>query len=376
MHRARGTDASAILCLFLAIVFRVDCSPSHEQEFTNFKETSMKRTVTKRQGGVWETKLEWIELDELKLDPRNVRFRHVNGVLGDKEIEKKIWEEYEARDLMKQIIASGGLTNHPIVSSDRVVKEGNRRVVCCRRIREQIKGGKLEGLEKNAFEKIECEVLPPDADPVSVNIYLAREHVTGKKEWDALNKAALIYELYEDLAKSYEDIRDYLGIGKAEVIRMEKAYAATVEFMRKYPKAADIRKFVYFSDLFKRRVTAAWANQSPSNLERFMGWLASDPPKFSDSRQMRRLGDVLDSSQALAALMSPKGNMETAIRVLDARRGGSSQVFKALARATDLLDRIPRNEYRAIADEKEKADLLRDLHGKIETLFEELRLKF
>jgi hypothetical protein len=208
-----------------------------------------------------------------------------------------------------------------------------------------------------------------------VNILLAREHVTGKKEWDALNKAALIHELYEDLGKSYEDIRDYLGIGKAEVIRMQKAYAATVEFMQKHPKGADIRKFIYFSDLFKRRATTAWANQSAANLEQFMTWLAAEPAKFTDSRQMRRLGDVLDSPEALAMLRTPKGGMDAAIRVLDARRGGDSQVFKALTRASDLLDSMPRNEYRGIAEDKVKADLLRDLHQKIETLFEELRLK-
>jgi hypothetical protein len=335
----------------------------------------MRRSVTKRPGGVLETKTELIELDELKLDPRNVRFRHVNGVLSDKEIEKKIWEEFDARDLQKQIIASAGLTNPPIVTKDRIVKEGNRRIVCCRKIREQIKAGKLEDLPRAAFERIECEVLPPDADPIAVNILLAREHVTGKKEWDALNKAALIYELYEDLGKSYEDIRDYLGIGKAEVIRMQKAYAATVEFVQKHPKAADIRKFIYFSDLFKRRATTAWATQSAANLEQFMAWLASEPAKFTDSRQMRRLGEVIDSPEALAVLRSPKGGMEAAIRVLDARRGGDSQVFKALTRASDLLDRMPRNEYRGIAEDKVKADLLRDLHEKIETLFEELRIK-
>jgi hypothetical protein len=336
----------------------------------------MRRSVTKRQGGVWETKTEWIELDELRLDPRNVRFRHVNGVLSDKEIEKLIWEEFDTRDLLKQVTASGGLTNPPVVSADRVVKEGNRRIVCCRKAREQIKTGKLDGFAKDAFEKIECEVLPADADPVSVSVYLAREHVTGKKEWDALNKAALIYELYQDLGKSYEDIRDYLGIGKAEVIRMEKAYSATVEYIKKHPKAADIRKFVYFSDLYKRRATAAWANQSAANVEQFMVWLAAEPAKFTDSRQMRRFGEVLESPEALAVLRTAKGNMETAIKILDARRGGESQVFKALTRASDLLDRIPRNEYRAIAEDKIKADLLRDLHQKIETLFEELRLKF
>jgi hypothetical protein len=335
----------------------------------------MRRSVAKRPGGILETKTEMIPLDQLKLDPRNVRFRHVNGVLSDKEIEMKIWEEFDARDLHKQIIASAGLTNPPIVTKDRVVKEGNRRIVCCRKIREEIKTGKREDLPDDAFERIECEVLPADADPVAVNILLAREHVTGKKEWDALNKAALIYELYEDLGNSYEHIRDYLGIGKAEVIRMQKAYAATVEFMKKHPKAADIRKFVYFSDLFKRRATKAWADQSAANLEQFMAWVASEPPKFTDSRQMRRLGDVLDSPEALAVLRSPKGSMEAGIRVLDARRGGDSQVFKALTRASDLLDSIPRNEYRSIAEDKVKADLLRDLHQKIETLFEELRIK-
>ena len=336
----------------------------------------MNRYISKRPSGIWETSAQTIELDNLKLDPQNVRFRHLPSVPGQREIEKLIWEEFDTRELLKQVIASGGLTTPPIVSADFVVKEGNRRIVCCRKARDMARDGKIPGMAAGSFDTVQCEVLPGNVDSVDVKLFLAREHVTGKKEWDALNQAALIYELYNELGKSYDDIRDSLGIGKGEVINKTKAYDATVAFMQKFPKAADVRKFVYFSELFKRRATAQWAESSAANMERFCKWLAADSPKFTDSRQMRRLGEVLENSEALQALQGAKGNMEIAIRVLDSRRGGDSQVFRALAKASDLLDHIPRTEYLAISRDKAKANLLHELREKIQVIFDELRIKY
>ena len=84
-----------------------------------------------------------VPIDDLKLDPNNVRFKHIDRLLTDAKIEEIIWEEQDTRDLMKSIRVSGGLMERPVVSSDYVVKEGNRRVVCLRRLKNLAHEGKV-----------------------------------------------------------------------------------------------------------------------------------------------------------------------------------------------------------------------------------------
>src|SRR5947209_8659370 len=99
-----------------------------------------------RQKGVRITNIQLVPLDNLKLDPRNVRFRHIRKVLKDRDMEKHILAEPETKHLMKAIIASGGLSTRPIVTEQGIVKEGNRRIVSMRKIVVSIDNGEQPDL--------------------------------------------------------------------------------------------------------------------------------------------------------------------------------------------------------------------------------------
>src|SRR5947209_18107302 len=82
----------------------------------------------------------------LKLDPTNVRFHHLAAPLSDTEIEAKIWDEDDTRQLLREIIASRGLTEPPLIDSNSTVREGNRRLVCLRKLSEKTHRGEYATL--------------------------------------------------------------------------------------------------------------------------------------------------------------------------------------------------------------------------------------
>jgi hypothetical protein len=79
-----------------------------------------------------------VALKDLKLDPNNVRFRHITRSLSEKEMEDWLYEEEDVRILIKQIIRDRRVQQPIYVREDKdgnyIVKEGNRRTVALRRI--------------------------------------------------------------------------------------------------------------------------------------------------------------------------------------------------------------------------------------------------
>ena len=81
-------------------------------------------------------------LDSIRLDPENPRFRDILLLGGksytDKELEEQIWQEDDTKDLFNAIKASKGLQEQPLITKDGIVKEGNRRIVCLRKLRKLV----------------------------------------------------------------------------------------------------------------------------------------------------------------------------------------------------------------------------------------------
>src|SRR2546428_6273079 len=189
-----------------------------------------------------------VPLSKLKLDPYNVRFRHhpVKS-LSDTEIAAIIWKEPDTKDLYREINTSRGLMEAPIVNSDSIVMEGNRRIVCLRKLSEKAHGGEQPGTPEDYWDIVEVNVLPRDTPAKDIALMLGRFHVSGKKEWRALNQAAHIAELHNKHGLSQDDIHDFLSMSKPTVGRMIKAFDATTEYGKKFSSDKEwVGKFSYF----------------------------------------------------------------------------------------------------------------------------------
>src|SRR5436309_15877096 len=80
-----------------------------------------------------------VPIRDLRLSPNNPRIRRKSPSLDDNEIEEVLWHEEGTRKLYSEIRYSGGLSEKPIIDSNFVVIEGNRRIACLRRLDDQLK---------------------------------------------------------------------------------------------------------------------------------------------------------------------------------------------------------------------------------------------
>ena len=307
---------------------------------------TMKRYIRGGKAGV-ETTIEKIPLEKLKLDRTNVRFKHVmnekGGVLSEDDIEDLVWDEPDTQTLYHLIINSGGLSERPFVDTNRVVKEGNRRVVCLRRIVSEIKANKLK-LSLEPFSAIECEVPVDDIAPLDMEILLARWHVKDKKPWAKLNQASHLYNMNKLRGLSYDEIAKDVGLSKGKVIQLAKSFEWTTEYMNAY-KEKDVTCWSFFEELYKRKDLRSWAQEDSDNLQKFFKWVNAEKfPMAIDVRKLQTVMLNIDkdlSRKAMQEFESKEGNIKSALQVIASQDPSlNSDFFKAIKRVRQRLDKM------------------------------------
>ena len=229
-----------------------------------------------------------LDLAVIRLDSNNVRFRDRRRALEDYELEETIWSEATTKNLMREILASHGLSEMPIVDSRMTVREGNRRIVCLRRLSKLAHERRLAGVEANIFDKLLAIVLHPNVDDKSLALYLARVHVGGKRQWMAVNKAAHVFELHSHEGMSFDEIWRFLSINRSAAERMINAYRDTLAYREKYPDEINWSgKYSYFDEIYKRNELRDWTKQR-RNRECLMDWIYREriqqEPTFANCR--------------------------------------------------------------------------------------------
>jgi hypothetical protein len=323
--------------------------------------------------GPRRTKTAEMPLDKLRLDPQNVRFKHHDKLMRDVEMEDLIWQESDTKELYRAILASGGLSEKPLVTLDGVVKEGNRRVVCLRKAKVDLKSGKINDLPVHTFDKVDVEVFDEHITPAEVDLLLARIHVSGKKQWAALNQANHLYGLYHDRGYSYEQIREYLGVGKAEVMRKIQAFKATRDYMQA-TKSKNITDYSFFEELYKKRELASIFDGDPGFRDNIYKWIREGKFDFTFSRDMRQLPEVLKDPE-LKAAFEKKGMAAAQFEAQKKNPALASPVFKAVESALTSLREMPRDVVRGLADNNRQVELLKNLRDEIAQVFKDANVK-
>lgn len=314
-----------------------------------------------------------ISLEMLKLDPLNVRFSHFSGPLLDEQLEKIIWEEDDTRELMKSIRASKGLLEPPLVVKENgyyLTKEGNRRVVALRKLKEAVDRKEVDDFSPDYFKRIPCEVLPKKITPTEMDLILAIYHVSGKKEWDALNKASHIYKLHQKQGFTYEDIAKHLGVSKATIKRALDAYEECQKYLQKYPKdPLGIRRFTYFDEFFKKTYLRKKALMDRSLLDEFHEWLAAG--KFKTHRDVRNLPEILEDPDAAKAIR--KSHIDDALKTLYTKFPElSDPLWETVASTVNALRNMPRSEVHALLEDSARGRLFMSLVKEVEAVKKDL----
>jgi len=312
-----------------------------------------------------------IPLDNLKLDPENVRFRHIMRTLSEQEMIEWIWKETETKKLYQQVKFSQGLQEQPIVDSGFVVKEGNMRVVCLLKLRDEIQNGEITNIPIEKIDPVRCIVLPKKMDDTEISILLTRVHVAGKTPWRALNQAAQVYDLHNKHGYSFDKIADSCGMGKVTAMRMVDAYEQTLAYHEKHSDdQLWVSRFSYFYELLKRKQLKDWV-ADPDNVEKFMEWVSAG--QIEKGAEVRDLPDIIAVPSAYEKLLDG-GRIGDALKVVAQENPAiTSKSFKIIEKATEELKTFPRNELIDTIKNPAKMRMLEELHSELESIIADIK---
>ena len=331
-------------------------------------------------GRTIEAEMKSVPLDSIKLDPDNVRFKHIPRRLTDKELEDLIWNRPETRVWYREIIYAKGLSERPYlqqVEGHYVVREGNMRIVCLRRLREAIRKKKIQ-IPIERIDPLSCVVFPKEVTEEEVSIFLTRVHVKSKADWAKFNKAAQVLELAEVHGMDHADITKACGIGKAEVGRMIIAYKAMREYFDKYtdaPPEKNLDIYSYFDEFYKlkpklkaEKIDPAWID---NNLNHFMEWVHNN--QLETGKQVRALPAMIKRPKIYQMLLNGK-KMKDVIKELtrvDPTLG--DDLFRKIDKTAKLYD-FTHEKLVEIANNPSELEYLKNLHQKLGKVIETVEI--
>lgn len=318
--------------------------------------------------------IKYASLDTLFLDPLNPRLgRNVAKANVKQEVILDVMSDWTLDELAISFIESGFwpqealiVVREPIYGSEEfVVLEGNRRLAALKKLKQAVEGQAKEKkwkeiaasaskLPKDFFDRIPYICVASRTD---VSAFLGFRHVTGIKEWDPAEKAQFISYLIEKEKLSYEEVMRKIGsktptvrshyIAYKLLLQLEDTEGVAIEKIEdKFSvlylslRTAGVQKYLGIdikAEPNKARVPVAQdAEQKLYNYAKWMFGDESNPPLFSDSRNIDKFGKVLLSAEAVTYLeTSQNPNFDFALKKAG---GDTAEVISLLSQAGDNIE--------------------------------------
>jgi hypothetical protein len=302
------------------------------------------------------TEIQYASTDELNLDPLNPRLGRENT--GSDVLQEKVlalMQDWTLEELAVSFVENGFWPQEALIvvreklygSVSPVVVEGNRRLAALRLLKLATEGKAIsrkwaeiigsKKLQASLFDRIPYLVASSREE---VDAFLGFRHVTGIKEWRPAEKAEFIAKLIEKRGLSYDVVRKKIGsktptvrqhyISYRLLIQMEDREDIALEKVeRKFSvlylslRTEGVQKYLQI-DILADPSKARKPVPSPrlKALTHFAKWLFGDeknPPLFTDSRYVDKLGKALESEKAVEYLeRTPNPNFDFALRVAGA----------------------------------------------------------
>ena len=326
---------------------------------------------------VIEAEIRSIPLSQLKLDPNNVRFKHIPEPMTDKQIEDYIWKEPDTKSTLREIKFSQGLSEKPYVKkisdSEYLVIEGNRRTICIRHLVEEIISRDVSNIPLEKIDPVQCIVLPENVDEAAIALLLARWHVSGKKDWPAMNKGAHIYDLVVKHDYDWDEVAKAVSMGKNTISQNVKAFEQTMEYHKKYQDDKGwLLKFSQFLELFKRRSLKDWA-ENPTNLEKFMNWVYKNQiPMAIHVRKMDKIIADRDSLNAMEEGLTIL-EAEEILKESEKRKSNSENTDGQVKNLYGFIQNFPRSKMVEFAKNEDKLKNLETFHKEVGRLIKDIK---
>jgi hypothetical protein len=296
-------------------------------------------------------------------------------------MEEYLYDEEDVKLLIRQIIHDKKVQQPIYVIEDSdvkyIVKEGNRRTVALRRIDYDIKAGKIKEFEKNHFEVVPVFVL--HGTKHEIDVFVAQDHVSGKNQWAALNKASVVYDFIENHSESIEEVAVELGMTKSKISNLYEAFKATEKYGKRHPEDKNyVTKFSYFMELYQSRVLKNWLSEDPSNLDYFIElvWKNKLEATYKGPRKLAKIIAVQNPlrAKALAELDAENGDIEQAFSVITEYQKSSIGIWADIKKLRSVFDKTSYDEFIIAVEDPEKFQLLEEILAKTMNMRDEIVL--
>lgn len=302
-----------------------------------------------------------VPVEWLKLDPDNQRISYQLNLLRkegkgftDQEIHDLLWSMDAVRNLYQEVLQNGGLIEDPFVKNDGVVVEGNSRTVVMRELHKKYSGDER-------FASLYVRILPPNTTDEQIITLLGEMHIAGKIEWQAYEKAEHVWKMVKEYGKTYDFLAVHLRMSRSKITQYLLAYEETKTYLSEYNDPNGIRRFTHFEEFMKKREMRERREKNPEFMKEFRTWVSED--KFPDSRDVRKLPDILGNPKAFEAFRQK--NTQAAEMVLNKEDPSrSSDLYYSIDEAIRQLRNIPLAEIKELeAGNSTKVEKMKELHG-------------
>lgn len=306
--------------------------------------------------------LQYVKQELLDFDPTNPRFGGLMSTKSPEYIQQALMKEpYYASELIDSLLTNGFIDYEPLVvkrnGSRYKLVEGNRRLAAIREIMAHTE--KYQGRTED-LKEIPVLVFPDQPDLAQKNemrIYLGVRHLLGFREWPPLSKARFLdHESKEEggLDKVLKETR----LTKTQARRFLLPYRILRKAGEGVPKGEDF--WVVAEALGRTGIksflrlevdpeTLAIVNYDKRRLSHLLSYLYGskkasgerDPARkvVSDTRDLSRLGKVLNSEKATLILNEGK-SLEQAEIYVDTREESLKRLTKVMKDLGALLKKL------------------------------------
>ena len=230
-----------------------------------------------------------IKLNNLKFDAQNPRLpMRLQGVTDENKVIDYMVKYGNVTELMLSIGETGYSEAEPLLvvkeGTDKyIVVEGNRRLAALKllndseltKVRIQSINSVVSGA-KYIPEEVPCIVYASREDVLD---YLGYRHITGVKDWGALEKARYLDQLYQIHIKSTPQEKIYQKLAKMIGSRSDYVYKLHTA-LKLYNKAND--KAYYGADIKEEDISFSWLTTALGyyGISKYLGISESNEPSL------------------------------------------------------------------------------------------------
>lgn len=312
---------------------------------------------------IYESKM--IDISQIGFYEKNPRVATIvsenKGKVTDEIIDKCFWDKDDTHKLKRRIELDGGLI-HPIVVYNGKVLEGNTRLCCYRHLYQETKD--------NKWKTIKSQVILDKLTNDDIYRLLCNEHITGKVEWDAYDKANMFSNMKDKDRMNLDQIKDIVGESTTSISYKIRAYKLMVDH-----GVINKNKYSHFEQMVNNGDIREIKKTQDPEIETKVIKLIKDGT-LKKATDIRSIGPIYKHKAARKRVFENGENVEQVYHDLKAKAPMTdSPLVKEVESLTKRVNSLSREDRDAISKNKRDLSTIEKLAKEMLNLCREMGIK-